>query len=126
MERNLTNRQIELGRLFNTAYFVAKEGLSFKKFPRLCKLQTKNSVQLGDNYLTDVACRRFLSTIGKGLKDDLRESFNLARFVAVLSDGSTDAGILEEEILYVRFLENGIPVTRFAGIKGEVHPKIIF
>ena len=117
MERNLTNRQIELGRLFNTAYFVAKEGLSFKKFLRLCKLQTKNSVQLGDNYLTDVACRRFLSTIGEGLKDDLRESFNLARFVAVLSDGSTDAGILEEEIVYVRFLENGIPVTRFAGIK---------
>ena len=83
-ERSVTNNQIAVGRLFNTAYFIGKQGLSFKKYPELCKLQTKNDIGSGKNYLSDVACKRFISSIGDTLKDDLRDSFNNACFVSVV------------------------------------------
>ena len=85
VERTAKNCQLKLGRLFNTAYFVAKEGLPFRKYPKLCSFQSKNDIVLGKNYLTDVACGRFTSSIGESLKDNLRESFNSARFFSVLS-----------------------------------------
>ena len=113
VERTAENCQLKLGRLFNTAYFVAKEGLSFRKYPKLCSFQSKNDIVLGKNYLTDVACGRFTSSIGESLKDNLRESFNSALFL-VLSDGSTDSRVTYDN------LENGCPQTKFA----ETEPPI--
>lgn len=37
----------------------------------------------------------------------------------VSSDGSTDKGIIEEEIVYIRYLLDNNPITRFAGIKNS-------
>lgn len=37
--------------------------------------------------------------------------------IIVLLDGSTDKGILEEEIMYIHYLLNNKPVTKFAVIK---------
>ena len=64
-----------------------------------------------------MACKRFISSIGNTLKGDLKETFiNSACFVSVLSDGSTDSGVVEQEVVYVRYLDSGIPKTHFAGI----------
>ena len=52
---------------------------------------------------------------------NLRESFNSARFFfSVLSDGSTDSKVIEQEAIYVRYLENGCPQTKFARIKPPI------
>ena len=59
----------------------------------------------------------FVSSIAKDIKWDLKCDIENARFVSVLTDGSTDSGILEEEIVYVRYLHNNKPTTQFAGIK---------
>lgn len=37
-------------RLFNTAHYVAKEGLMFKKCTCLCDLLEKNGIDMGNNY----------------------------------------------------------------------------
>ena len=66
--RTVKNCQLELGQLFNTTYFVAKEGLSFRKYPKLCSLQSKNDLVLGKNYL-DVACSKLIFSISESLKD---------------------------------------------------------
>ena len=34
-----------------------------------------------------------------------------------MADGATDVGTREVEDVYVRFLENGVPVSKFAGLK---------
>ena len=34
-----------------------------------------------------------------------------------MADGGTDVGTRELEDVYVRFLENGVPVSKFAGLK---------
>ena len=99
------------------SYFVVKEGMAFWKYLKICALQQKNSLDLGQKYLSDIACGRFVSSIAEDIKSDLKSDVEDARFLSVLSDGSTDAGILEEEIVYIRYLKENAPVTKFAGIK---------
>ena len=129
--RTVKNCQLEIGRLFNTTYFVAKEGLSFRKYPKLCSVQSKNDLVLGKNYL-DVACSRLIFSISESLKDKriLQLVGNKAKerisrrtqhvFFSVLLDGSTDSGVTEQEAIYVRYLENSCPQTKFAGIKPPI------
>ena len=81
----------QLACLFRTAYFTAKETLSFLKFEKLCELQQLNGIPLyGENYKSNNACKRFISSIASDIKEDLRDDFNNARFVSIMSDGSTD------------------------------------
>ena len=37
-----------------------------------------------------------------------------------LSDDSSDSGVIEQEVLYVWYLENGCPQSKFAGIKPPI------
>ena len=50
-------------RLFNTAHYVAKEGLAFKTFTGLCDLQEKNGLDIGNNYRNKMKCKEFVSSI---------------------------------------------------------------
>ena len=51
-------------RLFNTAHYVAKAGLAFKKFTGLCDLQEKNGLDIGNNYRNRMKCKEFVSRGG--------------------------------------------------------------
>ena len=84
--------QQQLTRLFRTSYYVAKNGISCSKYEGICELQKLNGVDMGNNYLPNVACRRFVSSISLDLKDLLRKDAENARFISVLSDGSADKG----------------------------------
>ena len=48
-----TETRDKMRKLFNIAYFVAKEYIPFAKFPKICKLHEKNEVQLGQTYFND-------------------------------------------------------------------------
>ena len=56
----------------------------------MCKFQELNGLELGKNYLSDKACARFVSD----LKSEVYRYIHDSRFVSILSDGSTDKGIL--------------------------------
>ena len=78
-------------------------------------------MDLGKNYLTDKACSRFVSSIANDMKNNLGHHFSNTCFVSILTDGSTDSGILEQEIVYVRYSnENNKPVAPFAGLKNPM------
>ena len=51
-------------RLFNTAHYVAKEVLAFKKLTGLCDLQEKNGLDIGNNYRNRMKCEEFVSRGG--------------------------------------------------------------
>ena len=80
--------------LFNTAFFVAHEELAFRKFAGLCELQTKNGVQFGEQYKKDKGCKAFISYIAQVEKGKIQFAVSDSRFMSILSDGSTDSGIL--------------------------------
>lgn len=99
-----------------TAYFIPKQGLAINKYPSLCELQKSNNVVLGTNYFNREACVRFLKSISCDLITEDYKHFSDSRFASVLCDGSTDKGILEQEAVYVRYMKENEPVTRFIGI----------
>ena len=109
-------------KLFNTAYYIAKENESFAKYPSLLELQKKNGVVIGSNYLNDKSCKQFCVSTSETLKDETIEDLRKARFVSVLSDGSTDKGIVEQELVYVRYIsQSGELKTRLADVVNLEH-----
>ena len=80
----------------------------------------KHGVCLGNRYQTDKSCKNFVVAITDELRCNISETVRSARFIGVMEDGATDVGTREVEDVYVRFLENGVPVSKFAGLK-ECH-----
>lgn len=107
--------------LFNTAYYVAKEEEPFAKFPKLVDLQIKNGLNLGNTYKTDHACHTFIDSIADTLISSLKEKIRNARFFSLMTDASTDRSVQEQEIIYLTFLENGLPVTTMVNMVTLAH-----
>ena len=117
--RNMNSQiQEKLTKLFNGAYFISKENLAFAKFPELCKLQMKNCLDLGETYLNDHRCKEFIQSISTVVKDDLHNQITGRQpfFFSCMSDQAVDFGVIEEEIVFIRTLENGLAVNKYAMI----------
>lgn len=54
----------ELVKLFNIAYFIAKEEATFTMFPKLVALHPINGLDLGATYSNDQASHTFITAIG--------------------------------------------------------------
>ena len=103
--------------LFNTAFFVAHEELAFRKFAGLCELQKKNGVQFGEQYKNDKGCKTFISYIAQVEKGKIQSVVSDSRFMSILSDGSIDSGIVEQEAVYIRYVnKKGRSVCHFVDI----------
>ena len=116
-----SEKKKQLKVLFNTSYWIAKEGIAFNKFASLCKLQAKNTLSVGENYTNIMGCRMFIKAISETMFKSVAKDMKNARFLSYLSDGSTDAGIREQEIVYSRYIKDGVPVTKYLGIKQLEH-----
>jgi len=103
-------------KLFNTAYFVAKEEAPFTSFPKLVDLQVKNGLHMGETYRNDQGCRTFVAAIGELEMDKLVENVRKARFFSVMSDSSMDRAILDQELIYITFIQDGLPVNHLVNI----------
>lgn len=114
-------KKCQLDILFNTSYWIAQEGIAFNKFASLCKLQAKNKLSVGVNYTNIMGCRMFIKAISETMSQSVEQDMKNARFLSYLSDGSTDAGIREQEIVYSRYVKDGVPVTKYLGIKQLEH-----
>lgn len=110
-----------LKKLFRTAYYVAKEEIAMAKFSSLCKLQISNGVNMNNTYLNDHACRNFIGAMVHVHRLDTTSQIEKSRFLSVLSVGSTDNIVIEQELVYVRFLYNGKPQTKMIKIVDLKH-----
>ena len=108
-------QQQEILKLFNTAYFVVKQEMSFLTFRYLIRLQIKNDLSFtSGSYQSDQACRRFISFIHKELEEQLLKKIKEAKVMSFLFDGSTDTSSKEIELIYVRILDhNGSPTNLY-------------
>ena len=71
-------------KLFNTAHYVAKEGLAFKKFTGLCDLQEKNGLNIGNNYRNKIKCKEFVFSIAAIEQEKYAKEIRDARFLYVI------------------------------------------
>ena len=76
-------------------------------------MQEKNNVQgIDKNYITDRAAS-VADIIGNSIKNDLKTELKSLRFYSILSDGSTDSGNIEEELVYITYLSKGTAKLSF-------------
>lgn len=99
--------------LFNTAFGIAKAGKPASNFKLMCAIQMKNGLNMGKNYLNRFGYTKFLTAYG-----DIIKETQSCPFVSVLSDGSTDKAIVEQELVYVRYVPEStrLPITRMVQI----------
>ena len=69
----LEKEQIKLK--YDIAYFLAKEKLSFAKFPKLCELEAHHGVSIGNAYTNDIACSTFTPTLQSHNASKLRKQY---------------------------------------------------
>jgi len=101
-------QRIMLRHKFDIAYFVAREKLSFRKYPQLVKLESKHGVSVGTNYTTETAGKEITHYIAKSVREKLCVCLSAAKFFSLMLDGSTDSGNIENEILLaIWFDQNG-------------------
>ena len=66
-------------------------------------------------YRSDRAAAKFVDCVGKAMKQDFVKDILNGRYYSYLTEGSTDASILEQEVLYVLFLSSsGVPVLKLS------------
>lgn len=51
------------------------------------------------------------------MKETLSKDLANARYFACLNDGSTDTSVIEQEMLFVLFLNEGTPTIKYLGIE---------
>ena len=108
--------------LFNSTYYLIKQDCPSSDFLNLLKLQEKNCTPgIKECYRNDQAAGNFLDVIGKVTQDSLKKDLANAQYFCVLSDGSTDSSVIEEELVYLLFLKNGKLVMKFLSIEPANH-----
>lgn len=69
------------------------------------EIQRKNKVDIGEQYMNLEGCKLFIRWIAKRMKQEFVTEIKNSPFMSILSDGSTDTGVLEQEIVYVRYVD---------------------
>ncbi|XP_063951982.1 zinc finger protein 862-like [Lytechinus pictus] len=111
----------QMNRLMSTAYFIVKEELSFRTFPSIVELQIKNGLSLGSMYSSDNACRRFVDFIYNDIMEPIFHEVRSAKHTSILVDSSTDSSNRDLELMYARYLKNGVPVNVLIGLQELEH-----
>lgn len=109
----------KLEKKFKTAFYISASERPLDDYESLCTLQKLNGVELGEIYLSRSACTDFIDHISSVMKDDLADDLKDSHFFSLIIDGSTDHGVIEEAIMYVRHLDKslGTPATVYLGIE---------
>ena len=101
---------------FRTAYLIAKDEMSFTAFLSPVKLQ-QNGLPITDSYCSDMQCAKMIAEIAAELESNLHDKIVAAKYISVMADGATDKGILENEAVCVRLLnEEGVCDNRYLAL----------
>ena len=94
---------------FGTVYLIAKDEMSFTAFLSPVKLQKRNGLPITDSYCSDVQCAKMIAEIAAELESNLHDEIVAAKYICVMADDATDKGILENEAVCARLLnEEGV------------------
>ena len=76
---------------------------------------------IGDNYQNPQGVADFIDSIAQVQRHNTLAGLQQSRFFSLRADGSTDNSITEQEAIYVRYVENGVPVNKFIGLEEVEH-----
>ena len=73
-------------------------------------------LEIGQTYLNRHAAKTFVHFIAQSLRNELKKAYETAKFLAVMSDGSTDSAVEEQEIV-CHFGTGGKVYTQFLAVQ---------
>ena len=112
-----------LKHLFRNCHAIGKKGRPYTDYVWICLLDKLKGVDIGDTYLNDKAAAVFMHHIAEVAREELVESVNSSQFISLICDGSTDSAVLEQEIIYVRYVDShGHIMVKFLACKPMVRP----
>ena len=79
-------------------------------------VKMKMGTDIGSSYRSDKQCCTFTKFIAEVERKKLVEKYNRSNSVSLIIDGSTDSSVTEQELLYIRTCDKGIPETHFLTI----------
>ena len=107
--------------------FLPAVYMAFIDFCKLCKLypgcdnwlsdcpgqiQEQNGLQIGNNYRNNKACWQFIDAIAEDAREEVAYEISAAKFVTVFGEGTMDRGVIEQEGVYLRYVNsNNTPKT---------------
>ena len=106
----------KLDKLFRNAHGIALHSRPLSDFVWMCELDEKKGVDIGITYRTDKECHSFIHSIAQVERRKKEKLIRNAKFICILSDGSTDASVREQEIVYIRCCIQGAIHILFAGL----------
>ena len=71
-------------------------------------------MKIGKTYRNSESAKEFTKATAQVERKSLASAVKTAKFVSVLSDGSTDSAVCEQEMFFLRYVEDGMPVVKFA------------
>lgn len=95
--------------LFDIAYYIAKHEKPFQYFSSLISLEKRHDVDLGDTYSNPKQARVSTQFLAEEIQRAIADQVKEARHISILVDGNTDRRASEKEVLYVKYMEKGIP-----------------
>ncbi|XP_069134264.1 zinc finger protein 862-like [Argopecten irradians] len=107
----------KLSILFRNAHAIGKNGRPFTDYTKMCQLDQAKGLDIGNTYLNDKSCQAFIAAIADTQRKTQCTQVNDARFISIISDGSTDSSSKEAEILYLRTSVKCKVSTFFVGIR---------
>ncbi|XP_006823169.1 zinc finger protein 862-like [Saccoglossus kowalevskii] len=80
----------------------------------MCEVQELNGLQIEENYRNIASFKMFLNSIVECLKKIIQDEIMEVNFLSILGDGSTDAAVIEQEIVFLRYVNptDSMPVCR--------------
>ena len=107
----------KLDKLFRNAHAIAKNNRPFSDYVWMATLDERKGLFLGETYRNEKACKEFIHSIANMEKDKVTAEMKDVKFITVVSDGSTDVSVSENEIVYLRCCRQGIPKTLFVSMQ---------
>ena len=111
------------------AYYIARIGRHYNDFENLVNLQPLNGVEFHlSSHVNKEACRDFIQNIAEFLFDeDITKKLDKVNFIGLLAlmlagcwlllvcDSSTDKSVVEQEFIYITFIDPGTysPVMKY-------------
>ena len=77
----------------------------FKKYPKLCELESRHGVDIGTTYTNEVAGRSFVHYIAEAERSVVVDAISKADFFSLLLDGSTDKSNHDNEVVLVAWCD---------------------
>lgn len=99
--------------LFRSAHAIAKHNRPFTDYNWITRLDKAKGLTVGDTYMTEKACGRFIDNIGQVTQDSVLDAIACSNFFSMTMDGTTDVATMEQESIFIRMTTKGVVTTSF-------------